>query len=369
MPKIVLAILFSGMLLIGAGCGGGNGNKYSNSTNTTGNSLIDSTIRYYFNEYFASQKTENLNNNISMSNILADNENIYLNEKLRSTLKEEAKAFNTGFSEYQYKIKYKNTSITDNTANIDLVLDLDFKYTKSSNRQSGIYGINYQITLKNDGSRWVITQIESDLPRFQSFKEEVERKKAQCSSLKDAIEQVNQEMRTSFQMMQQPLYQQGSSSFTPTSDSFKTKSVYISCKDYNYSADKAVKYALAYAESKNDRLFYTAKKKENPNVEMDCTNFVSQCIWAGYVGFDGNEALAKDKIAKQIGMVRNEWHGGPGGGTGNWENVNKLWDYMTDSSKDAGPRGIGHNNLKPYYNMSVNDINIGDVLQFRRDAG
>lgn len=53
-----------------------------------------------------------------------------------------------------------------------------------------------------------------------------------------------------------------------------------------YDANKAVNYSDCYALTENS-LFYVADK--------DCTNFVSQCVWAGYGGWVNGDETAKHK--------------------------------------------------------------------------
>lgn len=109
------------------------------------------------------------------------------------------------------------------------------------------------------------------------------------------------------------------------------------------------------------RYFYTARE--------DCTNFVSQCIWAAYGGYvSGDDSKTRSNISKKVRMVDGSpatgWFGGPGGGSESWESVEHLWDFATNTSKTYGPKATGSNNNAVYSNISPRAVTVGDVLQF-----
>ncbi|AFM01237.1 hypothetical protein Desde_2937 [Desulfitobacterium dehalogenans ATCC 51507] len=120
-------------------------------------------------------------------------------------------------------------------------------------------------------------------------------------------------------------------------------------------------WAHRFAElGESDRFFYTA-------CGNDCTNFVSQCIWAGYGGYiEGNDTQTKNNIFNRVRMVNNVWQAGAigGGGVPNWENATNLWNYVTTNTGD-GPRATGANNNQPYYNLPPSSIYYGNALQIR----
>jgi hypothetical protein len=378
MRKTAWLLILGGVLLAIAGCGNSSSNT-SNTTNSTTSTTISTQLKEpiekYFDEYFNSQTT--LQFTQMDNNILENNDNTNLNETFREIEIEAQNRFNTGFNDYRYQIQYKNLTMSGDVAKVDLSLNLDFHYKNAPGLDSGIYGVNYHITMKNDGVRWVITQIDSDLQEFQTFKQDVEARMAKNTVVKesDILNQIKQEKFSDIQMMaQNSLYLQGAPS-TLTSDdgtdasdgSVTTQSVYVSCKAYTYSPTSATNYALYYAEADtNSRIFFTARKNYG---EVDCTNFASQCIWAGYVGFNSNNlSKAKSNRDKKIGMVYSDWHAGEGGSSTIWQNVNKLWDYLT-TTKEAGPNAIGYNNGKLYTSMAASDIQVGNLLQVRSGYG
>lgn len=130
---------------------------------------------------------------------------------------------------------------------------------------------------------------------------------------------------------------------------------------YSYNSSDGVEYASVFAEADDsDWIFYDAG--------LDCTNFVSQCVWASYAGFD------KNNIAQAVTNINNDkcmvtsypsgWHAsGPGGGGyPNWESVTNFYDYCV-SSKTYGPNGTGWGGYS-VTSLSPYAPSVGNVLQW-----
>lgn len=124
---------------------------------------------------------------------------------------------------------------------------------------------------------------------------------------------------------------------------------------YYYSGARGAAYANKYAANKNT-YFYDAGS--------DCTNFVSQCIWAGYGGWNATMSAStmQSNISSKVRMVQGIWFAGSGGGASAWENVNALWNFAVGNS-GKGPKATGYNNGGYYTEVLPIDIGAGDVLQ------
>ena len=102
----------------------------------------------------------------------------------------------------------------------------------------------------------------------------------------------------------------------------------------------------------------------------DCTNFVSQCIWAAYGGYvPSNDTTTRTNISNKVRMVNTgtlntSWYGGTGGGSPYWEQVPVLWNFATNTTKVNGPKATGYNNSSSYANITPSTVNAGNVLQF-----
>jgi hypothetical protein len=222
MRKTAWLFILGGLLLAIAGCGNSSSNTSNTTPSTTSTTIstqLKEPIEKYFNEYFNSQKT--LQFTRMDNNVLENNDNTNLNETFREIEIEAQNRFNTGINDYQYQIQYKNLTMNGDVANVDLSLNLDFHYKNVHGIDSGIYGVNYRITMKNDGARWVITQIDSDLQEFQTFKQDVQARMAKNTVIKqsDILEQIKQEKFRNIQMMaNNSLYLKGAPSTLPPGD-------------------------------------------------------------------------------------------------------------------------------------------------------
>lgn len=123
---------------------------------------------------------------------------------------------------------------------------------------------------------------------------------------------------------------------------------------YSYSGSRGAAYASKYASSRNP-YFYDAGS--------DCTNFVSQCIWAGYGGWNAamSDSTMQSNISNKVRMT-SSWFAGSGGGSSAWENVDYLWNHVVGNT-GKGPKATGYNNGGSYTNILPIDISVGDVLQ------
>lgn len=101
-----------------------------------------------------------------------------------------------------------------------------------------------------------------------------------------------------------------------------------------YNRDKVYEYAKRWALSRNPR-YYNYEK-----IGGDCTNFASQCIYAGYNQMNYN--------------VLNGWYYiNANNKSPSWTGVEFLCDFLI-SNKGIGPKGV---------ETSIDNLEIGDLIQ------
>lgn len=129
---------------------------------------------------------------------------------------------------------------------------------------------------------------------------------------------------------------------------------------YSYSGYRGARYASKYGASPN-----TLFKVYSAN----CTNFVSQCVWAAYGGWKSSMTSTEvtNNIKNKVRMVDGVWWAGSSDATAKWINVDYFWDYATKNSGN-GPKCTGYNNAGIDTDVLAVDIAQGDVLQFSNDA-
>ena len=134
----------------------------------------------------------------------------------------------------------------------------------------------------------------------------------------------------------------------------------------------AAGYGIYFGPKKQNQIF-----KRMPEGEGDCTNFVSQCLWAGYKGGYGlNPASAADRETARKRVAENyrqtsTWFGrnyksSYDYGSPAFVRVKTLWSYAIDNT-GKGPRATGYNNNNHYSSLNVN-IKQGDILQVTNKA-
>ena len=106
-----------------------------------------------------------------------------------------------------------------------------------------------------------------------------------------------------------------------------------------YNRDKAVAYAHKWAFGRNP-VFYDFSK-----IGGDCTNFISQCLYAG--GAPMNHK-------KYLGWYYNS----PGSRAPAWSSAHYLYRFLISNS-GIGPRGMP---------ISLSEIQIADVIQLSFDG-
>lgn len=97
-------------------------------------------------------------------------------------------------------------------------------------------------------------------------------------------------------------------------------------KEKQYDRGKCVEYANKWALSRNPRYY------DYSNIGGDCTNFASQCIFAGSGVMNYNSWYYKNANDKSP----------------SWTGVEFLYNFLTQN-KSVGPRGreIAQNHIKP----------------------
>lgn len=133
----------------------------------------------------------------------------------------------------------------------------------------------------------------------------------------------------------------------------------------SYNPISAAAYGIQFGNKEQNGIF--------KRMTLDCTNFISQCIWAGYGGTDGLSLISPEHIEQLRQRVAQNfrqttvWFGRNYNSpyelaSRPFMQVTSLWDYAV-SNQWNGPRAIGFNNYKHWTNLKE-QIDQGDVLQF-----
>ena len=106
-----------------------------------------------------------------------------------------------------------------------------------------------------------------------------------------------------------------------------------------YNRQKAYEYAKKWAYLRNPQ-YYNYDK-----IGGDCTNFISQCIFAGY------KQMSYDK--------NNGWYYiNANNKSPSWTGVEFLYKFLINN-KGAGPKGV---------ETTIDKLNVGDIIQLNFDG-
>lgn len=326
------------------------------------NQPITKVIDKYFNSYLNSFKTLKYE---ELSEIVEDNENTTMYLSMNRVFIERYKSCGLSYKDYKYKYEVMDLDIREDVANIKVNLNVEYEYNNlPKNVSSQINNIDYKFELKKYNESWRIVGIDTNFDEFSDFKSKVDnyRLSQQRIMKMDAIKEVeNQEInKIKNSKLKKNKYDNEIEEKKQEKDEIKFRDFF---EDKNKFCDKdlGTRYAREYAIALEDkRIFYTAK-------DNDCTNFVSQCVWASLGAYDPNDIeKTKKYINNGINMIKGIWLGNSYGVTLAWANVEEFWKLCTTSS--AGPKAVGINNNRPYTSINPKEIKVGDVLQIRKKS-
>ena len=262
-------------------------------------------------------------------------------------------------------IDYLSLQETVDGVNIEVLMSSKHNYNISPTVESGIGNVYYKFYLKelNNGF-YEIKDVETDDYNYLCFNEMIDNYETSENTNVYALNTLNEE-----QIIEELI--EDELEFTKYAKNmehnFEEEMIeepvvapYALTVTYNNMLGR--NYAQRFAEaSESSRWFYTVDGLDGG----DCTNFVSQCVWAGYGGYvEGSTSATatQNNIRNQYRMT-SSWYGGTGGGSPAWESVQGFWNYMTTNT-GYGPKATGYNNGYVYTNIAPLTINYGDVLQF-----
>ena len=106
-----------------------------------------------------------------------------------------------------------------------------------------------------------------------------------------------------------------------------------------YDANLAIEYAYKWAYERNPRYY------DFQNLGGDCTNFISQCIYAG---------CGRMNYTRDTGW----YYVSSGNRSASWCGVEYLYKFLT-TNKGTGPFGVL---------IDIEDAGIGDIIQLSFDG-
>lgn len=295
--------------------------------------------------------------NVDTSDIFAESPSTAHYNKFLEWRITEAKLLNTLWDEYSYDFEAVNVSSIKGTGEIKAVVSSI--YTLAVNGlECGQTGYTYNVTVIQTPNGARINDISSTEGMYLDFCANILSVETIAISAPQG-EAVFEEAMAGLDVLADQM--ENISYVAPVPDNTSTPITPARATTaYSYRATVGVEYANKYYSTNN-----TCFKTASP----DCTNFVSQCIWAAYGGWSPGDTVATmtTNIANRKRMMSSSnitnWFGHNNGHGNPWENVENLWSFVTGNPSE-GPKANGYNNNGLYTAVVPQVINNGEVLQF-----
>ncbi len=274
---------------------------------------------------------------------------------------EQAVAVGTTYDKYNYEIV---DIVSSSSTTLVATVNAEYYYLNSPYKY-GQADIIYTITAVDTKEGTRISFIDTNEVMYSEFSQNIlsiSDVQKSYDSAKQIVSDSIDDLYVLDKLMEQSFAEQTNS---VTNDNIEDTPSLAALSSYSYNASTGVAYANKYYKNRN-LYFYDAG--------VDCTNFVSQCIWAAYGGWStsDSDATMQSNITAKKRMMNStylsNWFAGSGGGGTPWESVNGLWNFVT-SSPSEGPKATGYNNNNPYYYLDAPSIQAGNVLQVRTSSG
>ena len=290
-------------------------------------------------------------------------------EKLRYSI-EFARSFNTRIENLQ-QLSFNVLEIEARRGGLFLKVYASFQYhyTDAPADMLSKHGADYEMLFNLTGGSLTIVNLSTQSSDFEYFNEQVSqtagtKKLSYADAAKHVADQKIKELPETLKKWNEQTalfdskYVQNDWKSEPSEDTAEAlRSVSVS-----FSRNSAVDYATTFGDAYQNYIF--------KRMDADCTNFVSQCLWAGYGGTSGyslsNTEALKARVSANYRQT-SDWYGrnydsSSQYATGPFMRVVELWSHATGNTGD-GPRATGYNNNNVWTSLSVVP-RTGDVLQF-----
>ncbi len=345
-----------------------------------GNFLID-----YFNSLYKITETGDLSN---LKQPILDT-NTYMILKDFEYTSNFYKVFHGGVQDVSLdQFIIKEVQEIDDYLNVNVYVNVSYVFNKN---ERNAVGSLYKVKVKV-GNPYEVTAIDKTSIDIQLTKDALKVKlknKEQFNSTSSTqtdvhseelkiIDEIYNERNNSLETEKKKADEAAKSSINPknSTDTIEDNSSFVSpsAVSVGYGPWDAGHYGHWFGDHYQNYIFKRAS--------LDCTNFVSQCIWNGYggssgytisdIGYDSSyyyhstaQAL-RQRVADNYRQT-SKWYGrnydSPyGDPISSFCGVPSLWDFATTNT-GTGPKATGYNNGNVYTQLSTS-MGRGDILQF-----
>jgi hypothetical protein len=280
--------------------------------------------------------------------------------------------FNDQYDAIKIQFDYYAAQFTPPELTTSVYVTATYHYHRDPPNVNSRCGTLVHLTLEPQNGTWMIIAIHPEDSEYDLFQSAITEQYALCDTL-STIESVEHYITHRIENLPSQRVQWDAfvTAYNEIADSLSTPEYTINFHAllFPYSGDAAANYGYTFGNVFDNGIF---KRMEN-----DCTNFISQCLWAGYGGTSGidlsNTEQLKQRVKQNYRMVdlpdtHYDWWGLNADSplaypSPSFMRVMELWDFFL-SNQSLGPKGIGYNNNQYYWQLEGTTIHRGDVLQF-----
>lgn len=338
-----------------------------------GNEEMGSKIYSFFESFFNIMETGDISN----LKDVAEDSNTYLLLKEMEYKHNFYSIFHEGISDVviaQFIVKEVESTLDQTNAVVYVAVNFKFNKTEQTS-----FGSLYRVSLINNN----ITAVDTTSVENQMIKDSVNIRK---SALRAEIAVENEisiidnifAEKNNLLVNEKILADDMKNSVQDMGEEQQNKAIDISplAVSVSYNASNARYYGYWFGDHYDNYIFKRAS--------LDCTNFVSQCVWSGYggtsdysisdIGYNANSSNStavalRKRVASDYRQVSGSsgWYGrnydSPyGDPISSFCGVPSFWDWVTANTGN-GPKATGYNNGSLYTKLSTS-MKQGDVLQF-----
>jgi hypothetical protein len=193
------------------------------------------------------------------------------------------------YNKYEIDLLFNSISVNDNTALVELKENTLLYFNCAKGTETTIAGLPHQISMEMINNNWFI--VDDKYPdESKELAEEIEKKLPSDMEYSSKLEKVKEEyLKLSRNELEKNKVSalKASREKAITTDSTVFTNSMTSSTFHEYNRPAAVNYGTYYGPRMNSPPW---GNYESPSLGGDCTNFVSQCIYAGGIPFDSTGA-------------------------------------------------------------------------------
>lgn len=246
-----------------------------------------------------------------------------------------ATRFDLNYLSYKFTLDFDQIDVKVNTATVQLRENHEVVFKASAPEISKLSGLEHTFALHRRNGAWVIEKDE--------YQDELSQQLTHMT-VEEIKKQVDENYQADLIRRNSFLPRQGAMPGLKVLAKLSTRDLALNSYSYNRSA--AVNYADTYWQNYNTAWYVTYP-------DNDCTNFVSQAIYAG----QGKTPPNTSGMQPAPRDYNNDWYYvWNNSGSLPWIRVDSQYSFITGNTNKVGPYGSGTTNLC--------GVDLGDVVQY-----